>query len=390
MSEVIQDIFIRATETRQNPKPHTVYRVEVQGPVRTWSLWKRYSEFDHLNTQFTRLFPKNPPPFPLPQKSIFNHTMTNPAAIEDRRRGLEVYLRGILNHRDDRWRESNEWKEFLAIPTGRPLDTSSLYTSESWLDEFREMQVSAREIRSLLNRRENHVARNEISASHNCTVQAKKSLITLQSRITNLESGLQGLARGAGPNIGSPMSEGELRRRRDMLNELKDEKESLTRLANTGRQEHNLFYQSPTAGPSSGDRNSLFNRSEVATAATANSGDYGFPVLSSAASVLSSASRGSTVTSHRVFGNAARAPQETKATRGLDNQGLLTLQWQLMQDQDSQIEQFSSVLARQKHLGMAIGEELETQNQLLEDLDNDVGRTQDKLRFAAKRLNKIK
>ncbi|RUO97154.1 hypothetical protein BC936DRAFT_140890 [Jimgerdemannia flammicorona] len=385
MSEVIQALFIRTTETRQDPKPHTVYCVQVQGPVRTWSLWKRYSEFDHLHTQFLRLFPKNPPPLNLPQKSIFQSTLNNPPLIEDRRRGLEAYLRGILSSRDDRWRESNVWKEFLSIPTGRPLDTASMYTSESWLDEFREMQTSAREIRSHLNRRETHLARNEISASHNCTMQAKKLLVSLQSRIANLESGLQGLAKGAGASIGSPMSEGELRRRQDMLSELKDEKETLMKLANTGRQETLLY-----------DRRALLNDSETSAS---SSGDYGFPIFSSSSSLLSNngtlngrSPPKPAATSRRVFGNVnlSAAPKETEVTRGLDNGGLITLQQQMMEDQDQQIEQFSSILARQKHVGMAIEQELETQIQLLDELVPSVDRTQGKLKFTQKRLNKIK
>jgi regulator of vacuolar morphogenesis len=98
-------------------------------------IWKRYSEFDELNDKLVRLFPNNPPPYEMPVKHYFQSTLGNPVLVEERRRGLEEFLRGILFHKDDRWRETDEWKEFLAIPTGRSLDASTMYTSESWIDE---------------------------------------------------------------------------------------------------------------------------------------------------------------------------------------------------------------------------------------------------------------
>ncbi|CAB5118791.1 unnamed protein product [Rhizophagus irregularis] len=133
MIENIQNIYVRDTETRLNPKPHIVYKVEVNAAVRTC----------------------NPPPFEMPAKHYFQSTLGNPVLVEERRRGLEDYLRGILFHKDDRYRETDEWRDFLAIPTGRLLDAASMYTSETWLDEYNEVQAKAKEIRSLLNKREN-------------------------------------------------------------------------------------------------------------------------------------------------------------------------------------------------------------------------------------------
>ncbi|CAI2165628.1 13755_t:CDS:1 [Funneliformis geosporum] len=372
MIENIQNIYIRNIETRDTPKLHTVYRVEVNAAVRTWSVWKRYSEFDELNDKLIRLFPSNPPPYEMPAKHYFQSTLGNPVLVEERRRGLEDYLRGILFHKDDRWRETDEWREFLAIPTGRPLDPASNYTSESWLDEYNNIQAKAKEIRSLLNKRETHIARNEVQLSHNFNLQAKKNLTYLGVRVSQLDSGLRGLAEGNGKD-GKVMSEGELRRRQDMLTEIKEEKDTLTKLVLTTRTDI-----SKAATPASSvDRSALF-RQPINRVMVGN--NNGIP------------SKVSPVTpSRRVFGNnRSTMPTETEQTRGLDNDGLVNLQKQTMEDQDHHVEQFSAILSRHKHIGLAIGQELDYQNQLLTELDGDLERTSDKLKFTSRKMNSIK
>ncbi|KAI8144789.1 hypothetical protein BJV82DRAFT_643984 [Fennellomyces sp. T-0311] len=378
MAEVIQAIFIRETDTRQHPKPHTVYRVEIHAAVRNWIIWKRYSEFAKLNSRLITLYPKNPPPVPLPGKSIFPSTFGNPGRIEQRRRNLEDYLRGILSSRDDRWRQTDAWKEFLSVPTGRPLDASTMYTSENWLDEYNDMTNIVRDIRSLINKRGAHAARNEISASHNCTLQAKKLLLLLSTRISNLESGLNGLAMGQ--TAEAAMAEGELRRRQDMLHTLKSEKDTLMKLVNSTRQEQ-LYAPSPAASAQKqADRKALLD--------TSDDYNYGFPTTKSA---TPSASPQPRRRNGRAFGAQAKAfANETEETRGLDNEGLMAYQQQVMSDQDQQVEQFSAILARQRQLGYAIGDELEAQNQVLDELDSGVDRTNVKLKFAKKKLGAIK
>jgi regulator of vacuolar morphogenesis len=392
MSEVIQAIFVRETQIRTTPKPHVVYKVEVHAAVRNWTVWKRYSEFYKLNAQFHSIFPEQATPTKLPGKRYFPSTFSDPEKIEERRRGLEDYLRGILSSRDDRWRLTDIWKDFLAIPTGRALDASVAYTSESWLDEYTTMESTVREIRSLINKKSTHMARNEISASHNCTVQAKKLLMNLSSRLSNLEAGLTGLASGT---VDGGMSDGELRRRQDLLTTLKDEKDTLLKLASTGRQQdQDLFSysngQQQKKVTNQGDRKSLLGDTSGFYGATSDSdSNYGFPAQSEVMKEKPKKGNG------RAFGAAAvlrqkQMAKETEVTRGLDNEGLLVHQQQIMDDQDQQVQQFGAILARQKQLGISIGHELETQNQILDELDGDVDRTQTKLKFANKKLNKIK
>ncbi|CAO3624476.1 unnamed protein product [Cunninghamella echinulata] len=88
--EVIQALFIRESETRQKPKPHTVYKVEVHAAVRKWTVWKRYSEFTKLHEQLCAVYPHHPPPFSLPKKSLFPSTFGYQQNIEDCKHGLKI------------------------------------------------------------------------------------------------------------------------------------------------------------------------------------------------------------------------------------------------------------------------------------------------------------
>ncbi|KAF8944841.1 hypothetical protein BGZ47_003642 [Haplosporangium gracile] len=486
MAETLQAIYVRDYETRSQPKPHTVFKVEVHAAVRTWPVWKRYSEFETLNARFLELFPDHPPPQPLPTKHWWQSTMDNPELLEERRAGLETYLRGILSHRDDRWRLTHEWNEFLAIPVGRsqidlfaggpgahgpagsatahnngssdsgrdppassilshlnifgfghpssthstettvtssssstpvinPAPAPQFYTTESWLEEFRTLQGISREVRSLINRRETHLGRNEISASHNCTIQSKKLLTSLGLRIPALENGLMSLAMGnpGGGGKGSIMSDGELRRRQDLLSELKDEREVLTKLVIANRQNDGMVgYQGAGSSvpASSGDRNALMSgRSSgnlVGGGGSSGSGSHSQPsslrgnpdnfslaesTFNGGSSIHSSSGVSSRVPNpRRVFGRVVQTlVQETSQTRGLDNEGLLLLQQEQMKQQDDHIEQFNAILQRQKHIGLAIGQELDNQIQLLDELDRDVDRTTLKLGLVNKKIGKI-
>ncbi|XP_064013230.1 sorting nexin-22 isoform X2 [Pogoniulus pusillus] len=76
---------------RSPDKAHTVFRLEVRcGGRRHWLL-KRYSEFQALHRQIKKIC-KVPD---LPPRRIPSWM---PKALEQRRQGLELYLRGILCH----------------------------------------------------------------------------------------------------------------------------------------------------------------------------------------------------------------------------------------------------------------------------------------------------
>ncbi|KAF1801532.1 Phox homologous domain-containing protein [Mucor lusitanicus] len=367
MTNNIQSIFIKQTETRHDPKAYTAYRIDIQAAVRQWHIWKRYSDFTKLHEQLTHTFPDVSLPAHLPHKRIFPPTFHSSDKVEDRRQGLEDYLRTLLSCRDDRWRKTDIWNDFLALPEHNNMTAVSpsssptkakepVVTFGSWLDEYDDLLTLSREIRSLINSRNAHTSQQEVSDAMQCEVKAKKGLMTLTARLSILESSLH-------DNQDQFVADGEARRREDKLNSLKVEKDVLVQLVNATRQD---LTKSTKKKP----------QQNVKRAAT--TGHH------------------TKVGGGRAFGSALlkqqqqQKLQETEFTKGLDNQELLNYQTQVMKDQDLHIEQFSQLLGRQKELGVAINHELENQIDVLESLDIQVDNTQTKLAFANKKLSKIK
>lgn len=126
----IQRVCVPAFERRDEPRPHMVYAIQVTLPSQTWTVYRRYSEFVALQAAL----PPPAPPAPLPPKQAAKDSWraivglggwlpvtaaqqrADDAAAEDRRQGLERYLRGILAAPDAHWRESDAFLQFLQVP----------------------------------------------------------------------------------------------------------------------------------------------------------------------------------------------------------------------------------------------------------------------------------
>ncbi|KAG6845792.1 hypothetical protein H0H87_003846 [Tephrocybe sp. NHM501043] len=346
----IQAVYIRGWEERSAPQSHTVYRIEIQAHVRTWLMWRRYSDFDNLHTEITKAV-GFPPPAPLPPKHklSFIRSRTDPKLLEERRSGLETYLRAILSAKEDQWRESFAFKDFLGVPISRQGGgPPTQFTSATWLDEHIELQTRIRVVRADINKRDALSDRGDVGASHKANVTAKAKLAGLSSRISTLEKGLEELGL-------SGISEGELQRRTDMVARLRDDHEKLTRMVTVARQTSRSSAVSSNAPAVESDREALLGVTVVK------------PVT-------------------RVFG---AQPKETEQTRPLDDHGIFGLQQVQIQEQDQQLAQLSTILRRQKQLGIAIGNEIGSQNELLDDLSNDVDRVGGKLTATNRQLNRL-
>jgi len=364
----IQAVYVKGHEERSHPKPHTVYRIEIQASVRSWTMWRRYSEFVDLHTELTKST-SSPPPASLPAKHTFSILSIRPlhdrdeGLLEERRAGLEVYLRAIISAKEDKWRESIALREFLGVPVGKQGNMGSggtgTFSSPSWLDEHLELQTRIRDVRADINKRDALSDRGDVAASHTSNVQAKKKLAEILVRVRALTRGLQELGM-------SGMIEGELQRRTDMVARLQDDCEKLGKMVTVARM---------TSRAAGGD-----------TSSSAVSSTKVLAPESDRAALLGATSFSKPVA--RVFGQAA-PPRETAVTRPLDNQGLFQLQKQQMDQQDTQAAQLSTILQRQKHLGEAIGAELASQIELLDDLSDDVDRVGGKLTAAKKQMNRL-
>ncbi|CAD6979141.1 unnamed protein product [Tilletia controversa] len=70
----IQSISIPRSEARNTPSPpHQVYAITIALPVRSWTIYRRYSDFLTLHTTLLQLVPECPPPAPFPPKHAAKH-----------------------------------------------------------------------------------------------------------------------------------------------------------------------------------------------------------------------------------------------------------------------------------------------------------------------------
>lgn len=362
MSTAIQAIFIRGYEQRYSPKTHIVYRIDIQAHVRSWQMWRRYSEFDDLDTELTKST-GSPPPVQLPPKHALKSlpfVHMDSKQLDERKQGLERYLRAILSAKDDKWRGAYAFNEFLGVPAGKQpsgkstaqhLTAAPQFTSSTWLDEHDELQSRLRDVWADINKRDALSSQADIAGAHKSNVAAKTKIAGVLSRIGVLGSGLRELGMMG-------LSEGELQRRTDMVARLQDDCEKLSRVVSVARltsqkQAEGRGFTRPLASDT--DREALL----------------GSPTVKPA---------------RRVFGSP---PKETEVTRPLDNAGLLSLQQQQVEQQDTQLAQLTTILQRQRHLGEAINAEVVSQIEMLDDLSNEVDNVGAKLHGAKTQMNKL-
>jgi len=81
--------------------------------------------------------------------------------------------------------------------------------------------------------------------------------------------------------------------------------------------------------------------------------------------------------------------QETDRTAELDNLGILDMQQDVMQEQDLNLAQMEQSVASTRHLALTINEELHVQERLLEDFEEEVDVSHNKMRAAQKRIKSV-
>lgn len=81
--------------------------------------------------------------------------------------------------------------------------------------------------------------------------------------------------------------------------------------------------------------------------------------------------------------------RETDATAELDNTGLLSMQQQVMQEQDGNLLLLERTVQGTKHIALQINEETSLQNRLLEEFDHEVDATSSRLRAVQRKAQII-
>ncbi|KAI9328317.1 hypothetical protein DFJ73DRAFT_126793 [Zopfochytrium polystomum] len=406
MATEVKAISILRFETRDQPTRHVAYQISVTGPVRGWTVWRRYSEFEALHQAWLQMFPHAPPPCNIPAKtfSLFgNATLNDPSKANERRIGLEKYLLSILQAQDDRWRSTKEWAVFLGLPSSDPSGKVSggaagsvQGQTETWMDDYRRLQADCRDIRGLIVQRDHHSSSGDVQRAQMMWLQAKKAHSNLHSKVMDLEQALKQLSHLPSPaqtaaspaplsigglnltsllsipsasaptqiqSKGNPLSKAEIARREDLIANLKMEIDRIGQLL---------------TGP------------KVADSSSSAKNDQRSGSLNSAVDTLlpsTAPSSSQSPRSGRRFG--AAPPLETAQTKGLDNSQLVQLQRQTMDDQSEALSTLSTIVRRQYDVGVAIGAELDLHNRLLEELDDDVTRVGENLKSAGRKLDNV-
>ena len=204
---------------------------------------------------------------------------------------------------------------------------------DEWMDEYRDLEQFSRDILALIqyrNRSEPH-DRNE-------SAESRKMFASFAIRLKSLSDLLS-----RADELGK-LSDGEILRRRDLLENLKLEKENLSRLL------------------------SAYSQSEER------------------AMLLAGQSLGTSLSRTRVFGVPLIEHEDTKH---LDSRGLLELQNEMISNQETHLDSLYSSVIKQKDLSLAIGAELDHQNQILADLESKVDTTSARIHIATKAADKL-
>jgi syntaxin of plants SYP5 len=90
-----------------------------------------------------------------------------------------------------------------------------------------------------------------------------------------------------------------------------------------------------------------------------------------------------------VDGTTSSVPRETDATAELNNRGLISMQQQVMHQQDTELEHLERSVVTTKHVALQINEETQLHNRLLDELDVEVGASADRLAMAQRKLKVV-
>ncbi|KZZ91771.1 SNARE complex subunit [Moelleriella libera RCEF 2490] len=348
-------------------KPYTLYNITLRLPLRSFVVQKRYSDFAALHSALVEQVGASPPES-LPGKHWLKSTVRSADLTRQRQVGLEKYLRTIAETPDRRWRDTSAWRTFLNLPSTSSTANSAVSASgmvrpapagsadaQTWLDMHRDLKHALQEARQCLSRRDAAASDsgNSTTATAEAASSAKKVLLRAGTLVSALSDGLRKMQES------NRLGDGELRRRRDLVSAARMERDALEKLSN-----------------------SMPNSSSSISAAAVGGGGTSNATTAEKAALL----KGGRPAGGRVLG--APLP-ETAKTRELDNQGILLLQKKELAAQDSSLDQLSTIIRRQKEIGLQIKDEVDAQSEMLQHLDEDVDRVNGKLRVANNRIKRL-
>lgn len=327
---MIKAISIPKYSEETFPDKHIAYVIEVKTLRETYLVKHRYSDFEKLHEELLKSKVKFNDKLP-PKSGL--RSLSKDKLLE-RQNLLEVYIKQICLHTDKRISENPHLLKFLNLSneTASTADME-IYTIEqgTFMDRVRKLQEFIDTISTHITEKEKKIVNGEDHQPESTEVVKKLSILSIQIR--KLFEQLD--------KEQSQISEGEQLKRRDILQKLKVEHEKLD----------NRHKRPPVQ---SQKRDQLFSTQQPRSG-------------------------------NRAFGNE----YETEKTIDLNEEEIVQLQREEISKQDQDLESLSQVLSRQLHLSRAIGEELDLQNDMLDKLDTQVDRTQEKLKKAGKQLIRV-
>jgi syntaxin 8/SYP5 family syntaxin len=87
-----------------------------------------------------------------------------------------------------------------------------------------------------------------------------------------------------------------------------------------------------------------------------------------------------------LLGQGKKAADDMNRVAGLDNQGIVGLQRQVMKEQDEGLERLEETVLSTKHIALAVNEELTLHTRLIDDLEDHVDVTNSRLQRVQKGL----
>jgi regulator of vacuolar morphogenesis len=316
-------------------KPYTLYNITLRLPLRSFVVQKRYSDFAALHNALTSLV-GSPPPEPLPSKSWFRSTVSSPALTEQRRVGLERYLRAIAEPPDRRWRDTPAWRAFLNLPSGAGASVSGVSVDgraqpvvgtrdatlaaasdpARWVDLREELREALKEANWVLSQNQDAKEPAERRAA---AANARMALLKAGNLLLALREGLNNMKKEG------RLGEGEFVRRKDFLDVASKQRDDFERIV-----------------------------SDFAVKGLSGGGGS----ASGVASESDRAKLGVGGVRRPVGRTIGRPLPETERTRELDNTGVLQMQKEDMREQDERVNEIGSTVQRLKTHAIAINDEI--------------------------------
>jgi chromosome segregation ATPase len=215
-----------------------------------------------------------------------------------------------------------------------PSNRADLNDAEDWLHVFNECTSRVQLMQEAITKRNQKLEQGATSTDKNIievNAKLKTDLRTLGRDLEDLSGALSGLT--------TEISGREIQRRRDQLSDLMQRKDELSKLF------------SKKGAVNNANRSRLMGSDKK--------------------------------------GKKKNKDEEPDHIKGLEHEQILLYQQQTFGQQDKNLDVLSDALTRTKHIGLAISDELDEHQVLLNDLDHNVNRTEVRIKKENRRLDKL-